>query len=257
MITDWHFYLAAIPAVIVMGLSKGGFSGLSLLSTPLLTLVMSPVRAAAIMLPILLVQDAVSVWAYRNTFDRRVLLYMLPGSCAGIFIGWLVAKEVSDAMVGMVVGVISVVFVGMAIAKALRGKPVVATEQRAPVLAPALFWGGCSGFTSFISHAGGPTFQVYVLPLGLSPQFYAGTTTMFFAATNLIKVLPYLALGQFSRENLSTSAILFPLAAVATLGGVWLVRRVPAEGFFRLIYGLTLVVGLMLIYEGFKSMTGH
>ncbi len=257
MITDWYFYLAAIPAVIVMGLSKGGFSGLSLISTPLLTLVMSPVKAAAIMLPILLVQDAVSVWAYRHTFDRRVLLYMLPGSCLGIFIGWLVAKDVSDAVVGIVVGIIAVVFVAMAMVRALRGRPVVMPGQREPVLAPALFWGACSGFTSFISHAGAPTFQVYVLPLGLSPQYYAGTTTMFFAATNLIKVAPYLALGQFSRENLSTSAVLFPLAAVATLCGVWLVRRVPAEGFFRLIYGLTLVVGLLLIYEGARAITGH
>ena len=96
-------------------------------------------------------------------------------------------------------------------------------------------------------------FQVFVLPLGLEHQVFAGTGTMFFAATNLIKVLPYLLLGQFSRENLATSAVLFPLAVVATLAGVWLVRRVSQQGFFRLVYALTFIVGLSLIAEAFRG----
>ena len=257
MITDWYFYLFAVPAVILMGFSKGGFAGLSILSTPLLTLAVSPVRAAAIMLPILLVQDAVSIWAYRKTFDSKVLAYMMPGSCIGIFIGWLLANVVSDALVGMMVGVIAVAFVLMAVGKILRGQPALATSRTQPQITPATVWGTGAGFTSFISHAGGPMFQVYVLPLGLEQQHYAGTATMFFAATNFIKVAPYLALGQFSRENLGTSAVLFPLAVVATLGGVWLVRRVSSQGFFRFVYALTLIVGMSLIYEGLRSLAGH
>ena len=257
MITDWHFYLFAIPAVVLMGFSKGGFAGLSILSTPLLTLAVSPVRAAAIMLPILLVQDAVSIWAYRKTFDREIFLFMMPGSCIGILIGWLLANVVSDALVGMTVGIIAVAFVLMSMLKVLRGQPALASGRKQPQIGPATFWGTGAGFTSFISHAGGPVFQVYVLPLGLEQQVYAGTATMFFAATNFIKVAPYLALGQFSRENLGTSAVLFPLAVVATLGGVWLVRRVSSQGFFRFVYALTLIVGLALIYEGVASLAGH
>ena len=253
VITDWYFYAFAIPAVIIMGFSKGGFAGLSILSTPLLTLAVSPVRAAAIMLPILLVQDAVSVWAYRKTFDKKVLAYMMPGSCVGIFIGYLLAAKVSEVLVGAAVGLVAVGFVLMAVTKTLLGKAVAPATPEAPQAGPALIWGTGAGFTSFIAHAGGPMFQVFVLPLGLEQQMFAGTGTMFFAATNLIKVLPYLLLGQFSRENLATSAVLFPLAVVATLGGVWLVRRVSQQGFFRFVYGLTFVVGLSLIAEAFRG----
>lgn len=250
MLTDWHFYLAAIPAVILMGFAKGGFSGLSLLSTPLLTLAISPVRAAAIMLPILVVQDVVSVWAYRRSFDRRTLALMLPGSMLGIFLGWLLAARVSDALVGVAVGLIAVGFVGLGALRALGRLPQASPGLHQATALPAAFWGAFSGFTSFISHAGGPTFQVYVLPLNLPVQVYAGTTAMFFAVTNFVKLGPYLALGQFSRDNLVTSAGLFPLAIAATFAGVWLVQRVAPQKFFTAIYAITLVVGLKLIADG-------
>ena len=254
MITDWYFYLAAIPAVILMGLSKGGFQGLSILSTPIVALVVGPVRAAAIMLPILIVQDMVSVWAYRRACNWNILSWMLPGSVFGIFIGWLVAAKVSDLLVGAIVGVIAVAFVGLAVLKRLRHGQNHRPPALPPAIAPALFWATGAGFTSFVSHQGGPMFQVYVLPRGLVPEIFAGTSTFFFAITNLVKLVPYAALGQFSRANLETSAVLFPLAVLATLSGVWLVRRVPPEGFFRAIYTLTLLVGILLIYEWVKSL---
>ena len=252
MLTDWHFYLAAIPAVILMGISKGGFAGLSVLSTPLLALAISPVRAAAIMLPILIVQDAVSVWSYRHSFVRRTLALMLPGSMLGILLGWLLAARVSDALVGLVVGLIAVAFVGLALARGLGW--LAAARARRPSAAPAAFWGTVAGFTSFISHAGGPPFQVYALPLGLPTQVYVGTTTLFFAVTNFVKLAPYLALGQFSRDNLTLSTELFPLAIVSTLAGVWLVRRVSQAGFLRIIYALTFAVGCMLVWDGVAAV---
>ena len=113
IISDASFYMAAIPAVILMGFAKGGFAGLGLLSMSLLSTVVSPVKAAAIMLPILIVQDAVSVWSYRKTFDKRLLVIMLPGSILGIVFGWLVAAYVSEGAVRLIVGAISVIFVGM------------------------------------------------------------------------------------------------------------------------------------------------
>ena len=104
MIDNWHFYLAAVPAVLLMGLSKGGFSGLAILSTPLVSMVTSPVRAAAIMLPILIVQDAVGVWAYRHEWSRRNIVYLMPGALAGVTAGYLLAARVSDAMVTLEIG---------------------------------------------------------------------------------------------------------------------------------------------------------
>jgi uncharacterized membrane protein YfcA len=252
MVLDWPFYLAAVPAVILVGLSKGGFSGLSALAMPLLSLAVSPVRAAAIMLPILVVQDWVSVWAFRREFEARNLIIMIPASIAGIGAGWLLAARVSEALVRLAVGLISICFVAYMVIRSRGGEPAPARGN----VAPGLFWGALAGFTSFVSHAGAPPFQVYVMPQGLAPRIFAGTAGMFFAATNLLKVVPYFALGQFSRENLVAAATLFPLAILATLAGVWLVRRVPADRFYNLVYALTFLVGLRLVWVGLAEMLG-
>jgi uncharacterized membrane protein YfcA len=250
LIDDPFFYLVAVPAVALMGMAKGGFSGLGLLSMPLLALAVSPVRAAAIMLPILIVQDIVSVWAYRHAFDRRNLAILLPGAVVGIALGWLMAAHVSDAMVTIAVGLISVAFV----LNSLRKRRLDAGVAGQGDVTHGLAWGGVSGFTSFIAHAGGPPFQVYVMPQRLDPILFAGTSTMFFAAVNAIKVVPYVALGQFSASNLATSAVLFPLAMASTLVGVWLVKRVDADRFYKIIYGLTFAVGLELLWTGVHAM---
>src|SRR5271163_2245592 len=105
MSAQTQFYLVAVPAVIILGLSKGGFSGLSSLAMPLLSLVDSPVRAAAIVLPILVVQDWVSVWAFRRDFSSRNLIILIPASMIGVALGWLLAARVSDDAVRLAVGV--------------------------------------------------------------------------------------------------------------------------------------------------------
>jgi uncharacterized protein len=247
---DWTFYLAAVPAVFLLGLSKGGFSGLSSLAMPLLVLVISPVRAAAILLPILIAQDWVSVWAFRRDFNTRNLAIMIPGAVVGIAAGWLLAARVDEAAVRLAVGVISISFVVfMLLRDRIRGDAAATAD-----VGPGLFWGALAGFTSFVSHAGGPPMMVYVLPQKLSPRVFAGTSTMFFASVNILKVPPYFALGQFSRDNLGVSVTLLPLAIVATLSGVWLVRRVPADRFYNIVLFLTFLIGVKLSYDGLHEL---
>jgi len=250
MVLDWSFYAVAVPAVILLGLSKGGFSGLGALSMPLVSMVISPVKAAAILLPILIIQDWVSVWAFRRDWDKRNLVILVPSAAIGIFLGWLLAARVSEAMVRFAVGLISVGFVGYMIARARWGEP----KPAQPAFAPGLFWGALSGFTSFVSHAGAPPFQVYVMPQRLPPRIFAGTGTMLFAAVNAMKVPAYFALGQFSRENVSAALGLFPLAILSTFAGVWLVRRVDAQRFYTLVYALTFLIGVRLIWEAVAQL---
>lgn len=247
---DWNFYLAAIPAVVLLGLSKGGFSGLGTLAMPLLALVISPVKAAAILLPLMIAQDWVSVWAFRRDFDTRNLLILTPAAVLGIGAGWLLAARVDEEAVRLAVGLISVAFV---IFMLLRDRLLGEAVARANV-APGVFWGALSGFTSFVSHAGAPPMMVYTLPQKLSPRVFAGTSTIFFATVNLLKAPPYFALGQFSADNLLASATLFPLAIVATFGGVWLVRRVSAERFYNAVLLLTFLIGVKLSYDGLHAM---
>ncbi len=252
MIFDPAYLAAMVPAVVLVGLGKGGFSGLGVLSLPLMALVLPPVQAAAIMLPILIVQDVVSVWAYRREFDRRNLATLLPGALAGVVAGYLLASQVSDRAVGLAVGLISVAF---AARQLLTRRRTGLRVSRAGFL-PGTFWGAVCGFTSMIAHAGGPPFQIYVMPQRLAPPIFVGTGALFFGILNLMKVAPYLALGQFTRENLAASAALFPIAILSTLAGVWLVRRVPAERFYLIVYALLFAVGLKLVFDGLRPFWG-
>jgi uncharacterized protein len=245
-----EFYLVAVPAVIVLGLSKGGFTGLSLLAMPMLTLVISPLRAAAILLPILVVQDWVSVWAFRRDFSPRNLVILIPSSMIGVALGWVLAARVNEDAVRLAVGLISIAFVVYMLIRDRRGRPSV----ERPGVPGGVLWGSLAGFTSFISHSGSPPFQVYVMPQHLKPRVFAGTATMFFAAVNLIKLPPYFLLGQFSRENLTVSAGLVPVAVLSTFGGVWLVRRVSAGRFYAVILALTFVIGVKLTYDAVQGL---
>lgn len=250
MITDPVFYYVAIPAVLLMGLGKGGFAGVGILGLPLLALVIPPLQAVAIILPILMVQDIVGVWAFRKDFSRINLKILMPGSCLGMIVGYFTAANVSDAGVLIMVGLIAIIFVAYSI---LRRSDKSSMPQDAS-WGKGSFWGTIAGFTSFIANAGAPPYQVYMIPLKLPPKEFAGTGAMYFALLNYIKFFAFMHLGQVSAPNLATSAVLFPLAIIATIGGVWLVKRVPLLVFYRITYALTAIVGLKLIWDGLRAL---
>ena len=250
MISDWVFYAVAIPAVLLLGLGKGGFSGIGILSLPLLSLVIPPVQAVAITLPILMVQDLVSVWAFRRDYSVENLKILMPGGCLGLAAGYFTAARVPGAAVLVVVGVISLSFVAYSL---LRRAPAGELPQR-PDWVKGSFWAVVAGFTSFIANAGGPPYQIYIIPQKLPPKIYAGTGAIYFAIFNYTKFFAFMHLGFMSSEVLLTSAVLFPLAIVATLGGVWLVKRVPLGVFYKLIYALTFVMGIKLMWDGLRGL---
>lgn len=246
MPTDWIFYAVAIPAVVIVGLAKGGFAGLGSLGMPLLALVLPPVQAAAILLPILIAQDAVSVWAFRKTWDGHVLALTLPGAVVGIFLGWFFAARVSTDLVLAAVGGISVLFGGYRLWVERHG--AITASSRSPGWVGSIF-GAVSGFTSQIAHAGAPPFQMWVLPRRLPRDIFIGTNAIFFAAMNWIKVPAYAALGQFTHDNMLTTAALMPVAIASTFAGVWMVRRVAAARFYTFVYILLILVGAKLVWD--------
>jgi uncharacterized membrane protein YfcA len=198
LITDPWFYAAAVPAVILLGLAKGGFSGIAVLSVPLMTLVVSPVQAASITLPILIVQDVVSVWVFRRAWDGKSLAILIPSSVIGIVLGYLLAARVTPSAVELAVGLISLVFGARQLWITWRG---VTKPHHSSNFVGAL-WGTTSGFTSQLAHAGGVPFQLYMLPKRLDRDVLIGTSAIFFAAMNWMKVPAYAALGQFTRPNM-------------------------------------------------------
>ncbi len=245
MIADPAFYAVAIPAVLLMGLSKSGFlGGFGALATPLLALAVPVPQAAAIMLPLLLVMDAVGLqqlWPHR---DRALLRLLLPAGLLGTGVGLLGFGLLSTRAVTGIVGALTLLFV----AQRLFFPP------RADVTAPrrglGFVLGIASGFTSFVAHAGSPPISAYVLPLRLPPLTFTATMAVFFAAVNLSKWLPYAWLGLIDMRNLGTSLVLVPLAPIGVWLGVWLTRRIRADWFYRIAYAGMTLTGLKLLADG-------
>ena len=111
---------------------------------------------------------------------------------------------------------------------------------------------GCraTGFTTTLIQIGAPPYYAFVLPQRMEKMLYVGTTVMFFAAANAMKIVPYTALGQFSTKGFATSLVLFPLAIAANYLGVYLVRVTPEKLFYQITNVLVLVLGLELTRQG-------
>lgn len=249
-ITDPVFYMAAIPAIILIGISKGGFAGtLGMLGVPIITLVIPPVQAAAIILPILCVMDIMGLIAYRRRADWRNLWCMLPGAVLGITIGAFLFSSLNDDMVRLMIGFIAIAFT---LNNWLKVK--VSDKKSGPSFIKGSLWGGLSGFTSFVAHAGGPPLQFYMLPQKIDKTLFVGTSVWFFFVVNYTKLIPYTYLGQFSPENLGTSLILVPLAPFGVWLGVKLHKLVPEILFYRLAYILLFITGIKLSIDGLNGI---
>ena len=241
---DSIFWLAIILAVTLLGLSKGGFAGVGMAATPLMAMVMPPLQAAAILLPILLVQDAISVFVYRREFSAWNLKVLIPGAVIGVAVAGVLAAHVSDAFVRLAIGLIGM---GFAINNWFGRRPIKARPASA---VGGVFWGALSGFTSTFAQVGATPFQFHILPQRLEKMTLVGTTAIFFASVNAMKVLPYFLLGQFSTEGLSTTVAMLPFAIATNFFGIWLVRRTPTEVFYKIAHALVFVISLVLLVQG-------
>ncbi len=245
MITDPWFYAVAIPAVLLFGISKGGFGGgLGTAAVPLMALVISPVQAAAILLPILCIMDLVAVWKFRGKWVWPELNVLLPASLVGILIGTLLFETMSASVVRLIVGIVATSFTLHYWINKKR------SNNRDFPRTYAWLGGSVAGFTSFVAHSGGPPISMYLLRRPLDRMDFAATSILFFAVVNYVKLVPYAWLGQFDADNLATSAALAILAPVGVLIGAWLHKRVTDRFFFSFVYVLLFAVGLKLIVDG-------
>jgi len=247
---DLTVIIISFLAVFLVALSKSGLVGsLSFVGVPLLSTVMPLTEAVGVMLPVLICMDVIGLLAYRREIHWPNLKVLLPGAITGIIIGWVFFAFISEGMVRLMVGTVTVLFCldeWLPLRKTLAGLP--------PSKPWGVFWGTIAGFTSFVSHTGGPPFQIFMLPQRLKPTLYAGTTVVFFAVVNATKLIPYAFLGQLSVSNLTKSALLIPVAIMGMLLGVYLVRRISAELFYKMAYVLAFILALKLLYDGVQSL---
>lgn len=249
-INDPLFYMVAIPAVLIVGIGKGGFAGgLGILAVPMLALVSSPIQAAGIMLPILCVMDLTGVRAWLRRWDRALMVRLLPPAVLGILVGALTFRYVSEAFLEVLIG-------GMALLFSLRywlgGRLRMAPSL--PDTPACWLWSGLAGYTSFVAHAGGPPLMIYLLPKNMDKSIFVGTVTIYFAVVNYVKLVPYGILGQLSAENLGTSLLLAPVAVIGVKLGVWMHDRVDAVLFNRLMYLFLFFTGAKLLWDGVTAL---
>jgi uncharacterized membrane protein YfcA len=248
LITDPTFYAVAVPAVVLLGISKSGFgSGFGSLAVPLMALAVTVPQAAAILMPVLLVMDLLGIAAFRKDLDRRLLWFLLPCALAGTVIGTLLFRWLDAKLVAGLVGVVTLVF--------LAQRLVFPPRPDSP---PPPRWLGAiltvlAGFTSFISHAGGPPLNAYLIPLRLKPVVFTATVAYLFFVVNLSKWIPYAWLGLLDLRNMATSLVLLPLAPVGVLIGVKIARRINPLLFFRLVYLGMFLTGCKLVWDGFLA----
>jgi uncharacterized protein len=247
LIHDPAFYAVAVPAVLMMGLSKSGFlGGFGSLAVPLMALSVPVPQAAAIMLPLLLVMDATGLQQLWRHCDRTLLRLLLPAGLLGTVVGTLLFGVLSTKTVAAVVGALTLLF----LAQRLLFPP--RADHPPPPKPLGFVLGVASGFTSFVAHAGSPPYNAYVLPLRLEPMRYAATAAVFFAAVNLSKWIPYAWLGLIDLRNMATSLALMPLAPLGVWLGVWATKRIDARWFYRLAYAGMFLTGAKLLWDGLR-----
>ena len=249
MPTDLTFWLLAGLATLIVGSSKGGLPLVGMLAVPLMSLRMSPVVSAGLLLPLYIVSDMYGLWLFRKSYSLRNIAILVPAAAVGIGAGWAMASHTNEDVVKVLVGVIGLIYCFDALLKARRSLPPKPAD-----VPRGTFWGLLTGFTSFVSHSGAPPFQMYVLPQRLDKMVYAGTSTITFAIINLLKLPPYWMLDQVNLGSLKICAMLTPLALFGAWAGYRLTIILPQKLFFRAVEVALFIVSIKLVYDGMMKL---
>ena len=241
------FCLTVIPAIILFGIAKSGLGGsVSLVSIPLMTIVMPLNHALAILLPILIFSDFIAAYRFRKDFDRETLNLIIPFAAIGVIVGSFTFTLFPETFLKLLLGIMGILFVG----HYFLYRKVITTPAK-----PNFFKGAiCSsiaGFTSFCAHSGGTPTSVYLLPLRLKKEIYVGTRIMFFTSINIVKLPFYLYLSMVNYETLYQSIALFPLSLLGIFIGYQLLKILEENLFYNIIYALIFFASIKLILDFF------
>ena len=246
MYLNFEFIVIAALATVFAGISKGGFgSGAAFASAAILATIIEPGTAIGIMLPLLILMDLGSLKPYWKKWRSRESWILIIGSIPGVILGTLLYSNVSADFFRFLIGIICLAFVFW---QALQTWTII----QKPIRPLADFFGfflGCfAGFTSFISHAGGPPAAIYLLSKKPSKTEYQATTVIVFWAVNLAKAIPYTFLGLFTIDTLVLDMILSPFALLGVWIGVKAHYLISEELFFLFTYILLTITGVRLIW---------
>jgi uncharacterized membrane protein YfcA len=252
LLTDPAFMAVAVIGVCLLGISKGGFLGLGVMALPLMSLFVPPLQAAAIILPTAVAQDVVTLWAYWRQWSGWNLKIMLPSMLAGMFIAWLFAASLSAAHIRLAIGIIAALLV-------LRYwlSATFARLALRPNATTGMVLGFIGGVTTMLANAGGPAWQMHLLPQKIDKAPYVGTVAVLFAVSNVVKIPGFATLGFLTRDNIIVGLALVPIAMLSNYAGIWLVRRTSNELFFRIAYVLMFFIAVELMRSSIAELWWH
>ena len=242
----------ACLAVIFIGISKAGFGGgLGMLTTPLCVLAFgahgrAPTYAIGVLLPLLSAGDAFSLYHYWGKWEKKNLLYLLPGVVAGVIVGVQLIDRFSNRQLNVAIGILAVCFVTFQIVK----ERVFRAEGRfAPNHKVGIPCGIGAGITSTFAHGAGPLVSMFLIPQNMPKEIFVGTTILVFTCINWIKMPFFIGNKIITAETALMSLRFFPLVPLGVWIGVWLNRRISEKTFLKFVYALVLVAGLQLIFN--------
>lgn len=240
------YWIVACLAAFLLGMSKGGMPVIAILAVPLMALFMDPIVAAGLLLPLYIIADCYAVYLFRHAYSVPNLRLLLPASVVGICAGYFAVAYVPVDAIKLLLSFIGFSYLAQAMARRLSKTE---TPPRPADTPRGLIYGALSGLTSYISHAGGPPYQAYVLPQKLDKLVYLGTTTIFFACVNLMKLPAFMLAGQVNWQSMSQSVWLIPAALTGAFSGAWISKKLPQHIFFALVEIALAIVSVKLLSE--------
>jgi uncharacterized membrane protein YfcA len=243
------FWCLATFASISVGLGKGGLPIVAGLAVPSLSLIMSPIAAAGLLLPVYVVSDIFALLFYRKDYEPQVLKIGVIGMTLGVFIGWTTAHLVIEWVVTIIIGIMGAVFS----INQIFWKSTASFKEQIISKKHGYFWCTVAGFTSFISHNGGPPWQIFTLSIGLSKRVFVGTSVIAFSYVNAIKLVPYYFLDQMSLDSLKVTFYLFFPASIAVYIGYVTVQLISEKVFLNVVTWALFVISLKLIWDGLRE----
>jgi uncharacterized membrane protein YfcA len=244
--------LVTFASVFLICFMKGAFGGgFSIVGIPLLSVVMDPITAGGLLAPLFIAMDLFALRYWKpSTWSKPDLMLLLPGLLIGIGCGYVLFRFLDHRAIAIVMAAITLIFVGLWL---VAGAEVTTRPRSTP---KAITAGFASGIITMVAHSGGPPLAMYLLPLGLSKEIYAGTTSLFFTVGNATKAVPWLLLVKPTTAVWSFMAV--SLAAIPM--GVWLGWRLHGSldqrQVYRACYGLLVVTALKLLWDGVSGYLG-
>ena len=238
--------LVTFAGVFLICFMKGAFGGgFAIVGIPLLSLVMDPVTAGGLLAPLFIAMDLFGLRYWKpSTWSRPDLLLLVPGLVVGIGVGYLLFRVLDHRAISIVMAAVTLCFVALWFK---NGGEVAVRPRSSPKAVAA---GVTSGITTMVAHSGGPPLAMYLLPLGLGKQVYAGTTSLFFTVGNILKAAPWLALARPAGNVLT----LMSICLLAIPSGVWLGWRLHEKldqrQLYKACYGLLVVTAMKLLWDG-------